>query len=455
MDDGGRLWIGIVICVVIVAVMAFFSACESAAIEFNDSKLKKLAEENPRAKKLEKLLEQPNKLVTANLISRSIMIIMISAASTVCFFKPISSYFYSIFGIHQNEQWKYAAVDAVAFIVLLAVISLVITVFGINIPKKLCISEKIGEGFILSACGIYKFWLALFKPLEAINEWISKGLLRLFGVKSINRNESVTEEEILMMVDAVNETGAIEESQAEMISNIFEFDDLEVREVMTHRTEVVGIEENEDIISAVKLAIDEGFSRIPVYTESIDNICGVIFAKDMLKFVGNESAKGQKVKKYMRDICFVPESNSCREVFKKFTEEKIQIAVAVDEYGGTAGIITMEDLLETIVGNIQDEYDDETEEIQKVSENVFDMLGNADYSDAMETLGKTPREDGVYETIGGFVVDLLGYIPKDGATPSAHWEDIKFSVLKAEDNKIIKLRATVIQQPKEDNSEDS
>lgn len=443
MDDGGRLWFGVIICGVLVALMAFFSACENSAIEFNDVKLKKMAKENDRAKKLEKLLEQPGRLVTGSLISRSILIIMISVISTVYFFEPLAAYFYRVFRIQQHEGVKYYAVCVISFLVMFSILVLSITIFGIIIPKKLCVTNKIGENFILRFVGVYKIWLMLFKPLEIINVAFSKIILRIFGVKNINHNDSVTEEEILMMVDAVNENGSIEESQAEMISNIFEFDDLEVREVMTHRTEVVAIDENRSIKEAVKLAIEKGFSRIPVYHEGIDNICGVIFAKDMLQFVADENAEMHIVKEYMRDIRFVPESNSCKEVFKEFTEQKTQIAVAVDEYGGTAGIITMEDLLETIVGSIQDEYDNETEEIQKVSENTYDMIGNADYYDAMETLGKETEDDSVYETIGGFVVDILGHIPKDGETPVIHWENIEFRVLKAEDNKIIKLRATI------------
>jgi Mg2+/Co2+ transporter CorC len=244
-------------------------------------------------------------------------------------------------------------------------------------------------------------------------------------------------------------TGGIEESQAEMISNIFDFDDIEVREVMTHRTEMVAIEENSTLSEAVKLVIGEGFSRIPVYCDNADNISGVIFAKDLLRLVFEEDKKERPVKEFMRDITFVPESNKCGELFKEFTEDKTQIAVVVDDYGGTAGIITMEDLLETIVGSIQDEYDDETEEIQKVSSDCYDMVGTAAFDDVMEALGKEYHGEVDYDTIGGFVMDLLGHVPEDNEKVTVHWENVEFKVLSIHEKKIERLRAVI----KRDNEE--
>ena len=246
----------------------------------------------------------------------------------------------------------------------------ILTVVGITVPKRLCTSGKIGERFILSASGAYSVWIALFMPLVWLVEVISKGILRLLGVKKPADADAVTEEEILLMVDAVNETGGIEESQAEMISNIFEFDDTQIKDAMTHRTEIVGVEENEDIKQVIRLAIEEGKSRLPVYSENMDNICGVVCVKDLLGLALENDGKFHCAREYMRDMMFVPESNKCGELFEEFTRTKTQIAAVVDEYGGTAGIITMEDLLETIVGSIQDEYDDEEEQIKKVSEDI-------------------------------------------------------------------------------------
>jgi putative hemolysin len=191
----------------------------------------------------------------------------------------------------------------------------------------------------------------------------------------------------------------------------------------------------------VELAIESGFSRIPVYKDSIDDIQGVIYAKDLLTLVFHESAEDRTVKDFMREVIFVPESQKCGELFKELTAKKIQMAVAVDEYGGTAGVVTLENLIETIVGDIVDEFDDESEEITKISEGVFEIEGNAGYEDVMEALGKEPEEDSPFETIGAMVIELLGHIPDDGERASVKWENVKFTVTQAEDRRIGRIRA--------------
>lgn len=443
MDDVGRLWQGVFICAVIVFVMGFFTACENALIEMNDSRAKKLTEEHKRGKILKKLLDKPNRLVMSNLVSRSIMTIVMSAASTVYFFAPLRSSLLELFNIEADKSVPYYAVGLLSFFIIICLLAAAITVFGMILPKRLCTGGKITENFVMKTCMLYRLFLMLFLPLEFLVSAFTSAVLRLFGIKESSGGESVTEEEILMMVDAVNETGGIEETQAEMISNIFEFDDLEVHEIMTHRTEVVGVEINASIREAVKLVIDEGFSRIPVYEENIDNICGVVFAKDLLRVVYEGNADNSFVKEYMREIKYIPESNSCGELFEYFTSQKNQIAVVVDEYGGTAGIVTMEDILESIVGNIQDEYDDEEEEIQEITPNTFDILGKADPKEALELMGAELPEGSDYDTVSGFATDMLGYIPGDGESPSFVWQNIIFTVIRVSDKRIEKIRAAI------------
>ena len=443
MDDVGRLWQGVFICAVIVFVMGFFTACENALIEMNDSRAKKLTEEHKRGKILKMLLDKPNRLVMSNLVSRSIMTIVMSAAATVYFFAPLRSSLLELFNIEADKSVPYYAVGLLSFFIIICLLAAAITVFGMILPKRLCTGGKITENFVMKTCMLYRLFLMLFLPLEFLVSAFTSAVLRLFGIKESSGGESVTEEEILMMVDAVNETGGIEETQAEMISNIFEFDDLEVHEIMTHRTEVVGVEINASIREAVKLVIDEGFSRIPVYEENIDNICGVVFAKDLLRVVYEGNADNSFVKEYMREIKYIPESNSCGELFEYFTSQKNQIAVVVDEYGGTAGIVTMEDILESIVGNIQDEYDDEEEEIQEITPNTFDILGKADPKEALELMGAELPKGSDYDTMSGFATDMLGYIPGDGETPTFEWQNIVFTVIRVSDKRIEKIRAAI------------
>lgn len=435
MDVPEPALMGAVVPLLCGVFTAVFYACECCAAEIPDSRLKKLAENDKRARIVLDMLEHSGRYLSLDLISRTVLISVQFACAFLWDYLPLKNVF---------ANW-FDGADTAAGLCAAAVIVLAMTVWitsvCLSVPKKLCSSGKVGERFLLRTSSLYRVWLTLFRPLEIVCRGVTAALLGIFGVKNVRTEESVTEEEILMMVDAVNETGAIGESQAEMISNIFEFDDIEIGEVMTHRTEVAAIEESAPIREAVELAIESGFSRIPVYKDSIDDIQGVIYAKDLLTLVFHESAEDRTVEDFMREVIFVPESQKCGELFKELTAQKVQMAVVIDEYGGTAGVVTLEDLIETIVGDIVDEYDDESEEITKVSEGVFDIEGNAGYEDVMEALGKEPDEDSPFETIGAMVIELLGHIPDDGERASVKWENVKFTVTEAEDRRIGKIRA--------------
>lgn len=260
---------------------------------------------------------------------------------------------------------------------------------------------------------------------------------KIFGKR---KSDSLTEDEIMEILNG-EDADDIDESQKEMISNIFEFDDIEIRDVMTHRTDISAVELNSDLKDAVSLIIEKGVSRIPVFEETIDNICGVIYAKDLLTLIFDENPANHNISEFLREIKFIPETNHCYELFESFTSQKIQIAVAVDEYGGTAGLVTMEDLLEAIVGNIQDEYDNELEEIEQVSQNVFEVLGTADTEDVADEIGFELNDDNDCDTIGGFVIRLLGRIPEENENPTVEFSGVRFTVISVDDKRINKLRA--------------
>lgn len=251
--------------------------------------------------------------------------------------------------------------------------------------------------------------------------------------------ENVTEEEILSMVDAGSDTGLIEQDQREMINNIFEFDDADVSDHMTHRTDVVAIEKGKSLSELRNIAIEEGYSRIPVYETDVDNIVGIAYIKDILKYVDTRVPKNVTVGDIMRKATYVPETMECTDLLRSMTESHIQMAIVVDEYGGTAGIITMEDLLEAIVGNIQDEYDDEIDSILKIDDNIFTVDGTTDIDEISDLLGVEIPE-GDYDTIGGFFISLLGSIPKDGETAEVNYENYHMTAFKIEDRRIGKIK---------------
>lgn len=247
-----------------------------------------------------------------------------------------------------------------------------------------------------------------------------------------------TEENIMLMVKDSNEKGIIENSTKNMIENIFEFDDLTAGELMTHRTEITAIESGDSVLKAVELFMETGYSRIPVYEDDVDNISGLLYAKDLLKFVGREITPEIKLTDLLRDAYFVPKSKNCSDLFAELTASKMQMAVVVDEYGGTEGLITMEDLIESIVGSIQDEYDNEEEELKKLSERVFTVDGAAAIDDVSELIG-VELDNGDCETIAGLMLERLGDIPKDTDRPSVTVNSVKLTAVKIEDRRIARI----------------
>lgn len=263
---------------------------------------------------------------------------------------------------------------------------------------------------------------------------MGSGLFKLF------KKESSTEEEIKQLVEGDEQVGELEKNQREMINNIFEFDDLNAGDIMTHRTDVDAVEIDDSLENAVKIAIEHGRSRIPVYNEDLDDICGIIYVKDLLKFVGSKITSDDKISDYIRKPLFVPETIPCGKLFAQMTETRIMLAIVVDEYGGTAGIVTMEDVLESIVGNIRDEYDDEEELVTQIDEKTYTFDGVADIDEVEKVLGmKFPEGD--YDTLAGFVINLLGYLPTgEKENEVAVYENLTFTVLEVDERRIEKIK---------------
>lgn len=270
-----------------------------------------------------------------------------------------------------------------------------------------------------------------------------KGFLkRLFH---IFKKEKVTRQTLQMMVDAGEQDGAIEAGQKEMIENILEFRDITVEEVMTHRVDIVAAEESDTVQKVIDYALNEGFSRIPVYKEIIDNIVGVIYVKDLLCLLREDEPDKNSILPFIREVLYVPETARCRDLFKQFTEQRRHIAIVVDEYGGTSGIVTLENLLEAIVGEIQDEYDDEADDIQRVNDTTFLIEGTANLEEVAEMLGLSIEIDPDFDTVGGYLINILGRIPQEGEHPVIRCQDVEFTVLVVQERHIAKVRAVKLQ----------
>ena len=223
--------------------------------------------------------------------------------------------------------------------------------------------------------------------------------------------------------------------------------DMDAGDIMTHRVDMTAVEADEPVTTVIQASIKDGYSRIPVYDDDPDNIVGIVYVKDLLKFIGEDLPKTTTIRQVMREAYFVPETKKCGELFAEMTEKRIQMSIIVDEYGGTAGIVTIEDIIESIVGNIRDEYDEDDEEISKINDNIYTVDGITDIDEVDELIGaKLPEGD--YDTIGGFVISQLGYLPTDGNFDTVEYENLKFTVLSVEERRIEKIKIEIF--PRED-----
>ncbi len=437
--DPGSIIVQIVILFALIFVNAFFSMSEMAIVTLNDNKIDKMAAEgNKKAKQIKKLTENTSSFLSTIQIGVTLAGFLTSATAAQSFAGMLAG---AIAKTSIVDVIPLGIINGFSTVVITLVMSYFSLVLGELVPKKIAMSKP--EKMAFMAAPILVFVAKVTNPIVKFLALSTNGVLRLIGIDPHADEEVVTEEEIRMMVDVGGEKGVIEDTQIEMINNIFEFDDIDVADIMTHRTDMVCIDDDEPLSEAVKLSIENGFSRIPVYEEDPDDIVGIVYIKDFLKYVGTTLPKTKTVKDMMRPAYYVPETKRCGELFTEMTEKRVQMAVVIDEYGGTAGIVTLEDLLESIVGNIQDEYDQEDEEISIINDTIFEVDGITDIEEVEEHIGKTFPE-GDYDTIGGYIISVLGFLPEDGQMNEVTFENVKLTVLNVEERRIGKVKVEIL-----------
>ncbi len=447
--DPGSIIIKIVTLFALIFVNAFFSMSEMAIVTLNDNKIDKMAEQgNKKAKQIKKLTENTSSFLSTIQIGVTLAGFLTSATAAQSFAEMLAN---AIGKTPVEDVIPVGIISGFSTVVITLIMSYFSLVLGELVPKKIAMSKP--EKMAFMAAPILVFVAKITKPVVKFLALSTNGVLRLIGIDPHADEEVVTEEEIRMMVDVGGEKGVIEDVQIEMINNIFEFDDIDVADIMTHRTDMICIDVEESLQEAVKLSIENGFSRIPVYEEDPDDIIGVLYIKDFLKYVGTNLPKTKAIKDMMRPAYYVPETKRCGELFTEMTEKRVQMAVVVDEYGGTAGIVTLEDLLESIVGNIQDEYDQEDEEISIINDTTFEVDGITDIEEVEEHTGKKFPE-GDYDTIGGYIISVLGFLPKDGEMNEVTFENVKFTVLNVEERRIGKVKIEILPEEKKEETEE-
>ena len=433
MDDPGSTWY-IVLLFLLIGVNAFFAMSEIAIISLNDAKLRHDAEEgNKKAKTLCKLVEEPNNFLSTIQVAITLSGLLASAFAADRYADRLAVWLGGFLPLSES------LLHTLTLVLLTVVLSYLTLLFGELVPKR--IGMHYPEKIAYAIAGVLSFFYTIFKPFVKILSFSTNGILRLIGIDPNAEPESATEENIRMMLDAGNEKGTIEESEKEMINNIFEFDDRTVGEIMTHRMDMTAVELNAPITDAVDLAISDGYSRMPVYEDTVDNVKGMIYVKDLLAMIGEKDFAKRQIADFMRPVSFIPESNSCREAFLEFQQKKIQAAIVVDEYGGTAGLVSMEDLIESVMGNIQDEYDDEEAEINKIDADNFDFEGTVLLDDITDILDIEAPEEADYDTLSGLLMDILGRIPEETEHPVVIYQNVEFTVVQVEDHHIAKVHA--------------
>ena len=370
----------LIVLVILIAVNAFFAAAEIAFISLNDAKIEKQSKEgNKKAKQIRKMLKEPTRFLSTIQIGITLAGFLSSAFAADAFASELAPILDNLLPLGLTTWTN------ISIVIITLILSYFSLVFGELVPKRVAMKnpEKIAFGTI----GVVKFIYTFTAPFVKLLTWSTNVVSKIFGVTGAEE-EVVTEEEIRMMVDVGEEKGSIEENEKELINNVFEFNDKVASEVMIHRKEIYAIDVKSDIEDILSDLKEYKYSRIPVYEDNIDNIVGMLYIKDLLAYVYLK--KEVKIKKLMREAYFVPENKPINDLFRDLQKNKHQIAIVLDEYGGTAGLITMEDIIEELVGNIFDEYDDIEPEYEQIDENTFRISGSVSIFDLRKIFPKIP-----------------------------------------------------------------
>lgn len=422
--------IQILVLILLIALNAFFASAEMAFVSLNDPKIEKEAKGgNKKAKQIHKMLQEPSKFLATIQIGITLAGFLSSAFASESFADELAPILNNLIPI------GLATWNTISIVLITIILSYFTLVFGELVPKRFAMKNC--EKVAYASVGVIKAISLVTAPFVRFLTFSTNFVSKLFGV-SAQDEETVTEEEIRMMVDVGEEKGAIEETEKELINNVFEFNDKVVSEVMIHRTEIFAVDIKNNISDVLNQIDDVKYSRIPVYDESIDDIKGILYTKDLIKVLKKQ--KDVKVKTIMREAYFVSENKPIDDLFRELQKSKMQMAIVLDEYGGTSGIITMEDIIEELVGNIFDEYDDVELDYEKIDDNTFIINGNVSIYDVKKIL-EVNIPEGDYDTLSGYLIEELGRIPEDDEKPVIETQKVTYKIEEYEDKRIVKVKA--------------
>ncbi|MDD2213824.1 MAG: hemolysin family protein [Oscillospiraceae bacterium] len=435
--SASSLVVDILIVLLLILVNGFFSGTEMAVVSLNDNKVRKDAQDGDKlAVKLAHFVNNPGNFL-----------------STIQVGVTFAGFLSSAFAGDRFASRLYAMADPAGlhpwlktlFLILITLfISYLSLVFGELVPKQMGIHNP--EGFSKSAVGPVSAFGKVIYPFTTLLNASTNGVLHLLGIDPNLSDKNVTEEEIRIMVDVSRDSGNIQPNESAMIQNVFEFNDKEVSEIMTHRVNVSAIDINTTFDEVVALASEEGYTRLPVYEENIDNVIGILNVKDLLFFIAKHPREAFQLRDILRDPYFTPETKHVDSLFREMQRDHVAMAVVIDEYGGVSGIITLEDLLEEIVGNIEDEYDDESTEVVRNADGSYTIDGLTELDHLHDYIPEVHfgDDDMDYDTVAGLVLHQLDRIPDGSEHPEVVYGRYKFKVLEMDDRRIAKVLLTLL-----------
>lgn len=443
MDEHPLL--GLIVILLLVVLNALVSAAEAALTNVNEGNLRRAAEDgDKKSARLVRHIDMPHRYI-------NVLEIMLTAISIIIgMLYSFSLYGYLkiwLLGRFLTDKPRIASSLIMAVVAIL--IMYLVVLFGVLLPKRL--AARRAESFAYALCGLISVSSFVFKPISWLLEKNTNLLLRMLRINPYEAEDNVTEEEIISMVNEGQEQGVLEADEAEMISNIIEFNEKQVKEIMTHRKKIVALDTTMDIESAMEFMIGESFSRFPLYEEDIDNVVGVVHMKDVMKYYMDDDNHRRSIAEIARQPYFVPDTQNIDTLFHDMQLQKVHMAIVVDEYGQTAGLVAMEDILEEIVGDIQDEYDDEEEAIVRDGDSYI-IHGAVDLDELCEETGLEIEEDdeGNFDTLNGLLISLLDRIPNDGETEIISYAGYRFEILEVRDKMINLVRMTKEEEPEEE-----
>lgn len=422
----------ILLVIFLILLNGFFTSAETAIISINKTKISLLADVgNKKAILLLKLLDNPSDFLATIQIGITFTGFFASTVATLSISLQLS-----------EILAKYIPYSTpIAFIIIISVVCYFSLLFGQLIPKRIALnnSEKIALGTLYPIIIISK----TTKPFVWILSTSASLILNTFSIKNDKSNEKISREELKTVVQMGKKHGAINDVESGMIDSIIKFDNTVAKAIMTPRTETFSLEANIKISEYIDKILYENYSRIPIYEDDIDNIVGILYMKDLFSNIVKYGIDNVYIKDIMRDPCFVPETNTIQDVFKKLKESKNYMALLIDEYGGFSGIITFEDLVEEVVGEISDEFDDDDDEIEIITENQFIVSGLVSITKINETLNLNLKSDST-DTIGGLFLEHLGTVPKNKTNAEVKIENTKLKLINMDDKRIERLMITLI-----------